>query len=128
MITELFADQGLIPLYAVCVARAGIYTAETLTQSAQFEGLRVRAPNINTQRFVDYLSGSPHRNRRNRIFTSFSALGRVDAMITSSSTGSSMAAWDYVTDYTNAEPVTPKNIIFMSQRSFDGLDKRLRTR
>ena len=122
MITELFADQGLIPLYAVAWPAQGIYTAEALTDPAQFEGLRVRAPNINTQRFVDYLSGSPTETEESDIPTAFST-GRVDAMITSSSTGSSMAAWDYVTDYTNANLWLPKNIIFMSQRSFDGLDE-----
>lgn len=34
-----------------------------------------------------------------------------------------MAAWDYVTDYTDANLWLPKNIVFISQRSFDGLDE-----
>jgi TRAP-type C4-dicarboxylate transport system substrate-binding protein len=34
-----------------------------------------------------------------------------------------MAAWDYVTDYTDANLWLPKNIVFMSQRSFDELDE-----
>lgn len=122
MITELFAYEGLIPLYAVAWPAQGIYTAEALTDPAQFEGLRVRAPNINTQRFVDNLGGSPTETEESDIPTAFST-GRVDAMITSSSTGSSMAAWDYVTDYTNANLWLPKNIVFINQRSFDGLDE-----
>lgn len=99
-----------------------IYTAEPLTDPEQFEGLRVRAPNINTQRFVDNLGGSPTETEESDIPTAFST-GRVDAMITSSSTGNSMAAWDYVTDYTDANLWLPKNIVFISQRSFDGLDE-----
>lgn len=122
MITELFAYEGLIPLYAVAWPAQGIYTAEPLTDPEQFEGLRVRAPNINTQRFVDNLGGSPTETEESDIPTAFST-GRVDAMITSSSTGNSMAAWDYVTDYTNANLWLPKNIVFISQRSFDGLDE-----
>lgn len=122
MITELFAYEGLIPLYAVAWPAQGIYTAEPLTDPAQFEGLRVRAPNINTQRFVNNLGGSPTETEESDIPTAFST-GRVDAMITSSSTGNSMAAWDYVSDYTNANLWLPKNIVFISQRSFDRLDE-----
>lgn len=122
MITNLFADEGLIPLYAVAWPAQGIYTSEPLSDPEQFEGLRVRAPNINTQRFVDNLGGSPTETEESDIPTAFST-GRVDAMITSSSTGNSMAAWDYVTDYTDANLWLPKNIVFISQRSFDGLDE-----
>ncbi|MFB9868851.1 TRAP transporter substrate-binding protein [Vreelandella sulfidaeris] len=121
MITELFAYEGLIPLYAVAWPAQGIYTAEPLTDPAQFEGLRVRAPNINTQRFVDNLGGSPTETEESDIPTAFST-GRVDAMITSSSTGNSMAAWDYVNHYTDANLWLPKNIVFISQKSFDRLD------
>ncbi|UYF99612.1 TRAP transporter substrate-binding protein [Halomonas sp. GD1P12] len=122
MITELFAEEGLIPLYAVAWPSQGIYTSEPLTDPAQFEGLRVRAPNINTQRFVSNLGGSPTETEESDIPTAFST-GRVDAMITSSSTGNAMTAWDYVSDYTDANLWLPKNIVFISQRSFDRLDE-----
>ncbi|RUR35424.1 TRAP transporter substrate-binding protein [Vreelandella populi] len=122
MITELFAQEGLIPLYAVAWPAQGIYTAQELTDPAQFEGLRVRAPNINTQRFVNNLGGSPTETEESDIPTAFST-GRVDAMITSSSTGNSMTAWDYVSYYTDANLWLPKNIVFISQRSFDRLDE-----
>jgi len=122
MITDLFAYEGLIPLYVVAWPAQGIYTAQPLTNPAQFEGLRVRAPNINTQRFIDNLGGSPTETEMSDIPTAFST-GRVDAMITSSSAGGSMAAWDYVSDYTNANLWLPKNIVFISKRSFDGLDE-----
>ncbi|MFG6667619.1 TRAP transporter substrate-binding protein [Halomonas sp. HNIBRBA4712] len=122
MITELFAAEGLIPLYAVAWPAQGIYTAEPLTDPAQFEGLRVRAPNINTQRFVTLMGGSPTETEESDIPTAFST-GRVDAMITSSSTGNAMTAWDYVSAYTDANLWLPKNIVFISQRSFDRLDE-----
>ncbi len=122
MIAELFAYEGMVPLYAVALPAQGIYTSAPLTDPDQFDGLRVRAPNINTQRFVDNLGGSPTETEESDIPTAFST-GRVDAMITSSSTGNSMAAWDYVTDYTDANLWLAKNIVFMSQRSFDRLDE-----
>ena len=115
MITELMAKEGLIPLYAVAWPAQGIYTAEALTDPDQFEGLRVRAPNINTQRFIDNLGGSPTETEESDIPTAFST-GRVDAMITSSSTGKSMAAWDYVADYTNANLWLPQNTMAIITR------------
>ncbi|QOR38792.1 TRAP transporter substrate-binding protein [Billgrantia diversa] len=122
VIEELFANQGLKPLYAVAWPAQGIYTDFELTDPGQFEGLRVRAPNINTQRFVDYLGGSPTETEEADIPTAFST-GRVDAMITSSSTGNSMTAWDYVSHYTDANLWLPKNIVFINQRAFDRLDE-----
>lgn len=122
VIDELFANQGLKPLYAVAWPAQGIYTGFELNDPEQFEGLRVRAPNINTQRFVDNLGGSPTETEESDIPTAFST-GRVDAMITSSSTGNAMTAWDYVSHYTDANLWLPKNIVFINQRAFDRLDE-----
>lgn len=121
VITELFANQGMMPLYAVAWPAQGIYTGFELNDPAQFDGLRVRAPNINTQRFTNYLGGNPTETEESDIPTAFST-GRVDAMITSSSTGNAMTAWDYVSHYTDANLWLPKNIIFVNQRAFERLD------
>jgi len=121
IITELFAKEGLMPLYAVPWPAQGIYTDFELTDASQFEGLRVRAPNINTQRFVENLGGIPTQTEEADIPTAFST-GRVDAMITSVSTGNSMSAWDYVSHYNDANLWLPKNIVFVNKRAFDRLD------
>ncbi|MDX5376996.1 MAG: TRAP transporter substrate-binding protein [Halomonas sp.] len=122
IISELFANQGMMPLYAVAWPAQGIYTDFELNDPEQFKGLRVRAPNINTQRFVDNLGGSPTETEESDIPTAFST-GRVDAMITSSSTGNAMTAWDYVSHYTDANLWLHKNIVFVNQRAFDRLDE-----
>ncbi len=122
IISELFANQGMMPLYAVAWPSQGIYTDFELNDPEQFEGLRVRAPNINTQRFVNYLGGNPTETEESDIPTAFST-GRVDAMITSTSTGNAMTAWDYVSHYTDANLWLPKNIVFINQRAFDRLDE-----
>ncbi|MFN2332033.1 MAG: TRAP transporter substrate-binding protein [Halomonas sp.] len=121
MIEELFAAEGLMPLYAVTWPAQGLYTREEITDPEQFEGLRVRAPNINTQRFVQNLGGSPTETEESDIPTAFST-GRVDAMITSSATGNAMTAWDYLSWYTDANLWLPKNLVFINQRAFDRLD------
>ncbi|ABE58383.1 TRAP transporter substrate-binding protein [Chromohalobacter israelensis] len=121
IITQMFAEEGLMPLYAVPWPAQGIYTDFELTDASQFEGLRVRAPNINTQRFVENLGGLPTETEEADIPTAFST-GRVDAMITSVSTGNSMSAWDYVSHYSDANLWLPKNIVFVNKRDFDRLD------
>ncbi|RDB43030.1 C4-dicarboxylate ABC transporter substrate-binding protein [Halomonas sp. DQ26W] len=122
IISEQFASQGMMPLYAVAWPSQGIYTDFELNDPERFEGLRVRAPNINTQRFVDNLGGNPTETEESDIPTAFST-GRVDAMITSTSTGNAMTAWDYVSHYTDANLWLPKNIVFINQRAFDRLDE-----
>ncbi|WP_290797394.1 TRAP transporter substrate-binding protein [Halomonas sp.] len=122
MIGEIFAAEGLMPLYAVAWPAQGLYTRTEITDPEQFEGLRVRAPNINTQRFVQNLGGSPTETEESDIPTAFST-GRVDAMITSSATGNAMTAWDYVSWYTDANLWLPKNLVFINQRAFDRLDE-----
>jgi len=123
IITQMFAKEGLMPLYAVPWPAQGIYTDFKLTDASQFKGLRVRAPNINTQRFIENLGGLPTETEEADIPTAFST-GRVDAMITSVSTGESMAAWDYVSNYTDAQLWLPKNIVFVNKRAFDRLDDK----
>lgn len=122
IITEMFAKEGLMPLYSVAWPSQGIYTDFELTDASQFEGLRVRAPNTNTQRFVENLGGNPTETEEADIPTAFST-GRVDAMITSVSTGNSMSAWDYVSHFSDANLWLPKNIVFVNKRAFDRLDE-----
>lgn len=117
----LFDDQGLMPLYAVPWPSQGIYTDFELNDPAQFQGLRVRAPNINTQRLTENLGGLPTETEESDIPTAFST-GRVDAMITSVSTGESMAAWDYVSHFSDANLWIPKNIVFVNRQAFENLD------
>nr|WP_300309992.1 TRAP transporter substrate-binding protein [Halomonas sp.] len=121
VIEELFAEQGLKPLYAVPWPSQGIYTDIELNDPAQFKGLRVRAPNINTQRLTENLGGLPTETEESDIPTAFST-GRVDAMITSVSTGKSMSAWDYVSHFSDANLWIPKNIIFVNLKAFERLD------
>nr|WP_217635497.1 TRAP transporter substrate-binding protein [Aidingimonas halophila] len=122
VINDLFAEEGLMPLYAVAWPAQGIYTDFELTDPDEFDGLRVRAPNINTQRFIENLGGSPTETEESDIPNAFST-GRVDAMITSSSTGNAMTAWDYVSHYTDANLWLPKNIVFISRDAYQQLDE-----
>ncbi|MEQ9257788.1 MAG: C4-dicarboxylate ABC transporter substrate-binding protein, partial [Roseovarius sp.] len=49
--------------------------------------------------------------------------GRVEAMITSPSTGVNSKAWDFLTHYTDIQAWVPKNIVVVNKRSFMRLDE-----
>jgi TRAP-type transport system periplasmic protein len=49
--------------------------------------------------------------------------GRVDAMITSPSTGANSKAWDFVKYYYDAQAWLPKNVIVINKRAFRRLTK-----
>ena len=51
------------------------------------------------------------------------ATGRVDAMITSPSTGANTKAWDFVKHYYHAQAWLPKNIVVVNKKAFRKLDK-----
>ena len=52
--------------------------------------------------------------------TAFST-GRVDAMITSPSTGANSKAWDFVSHYHDTQAWLPKNMVFVNKAAFDAL-------
>jgi len=51
------------------------------------------------------------------------ATGRVEAMITSPSTGANSKAWDFIDYYTDIQAWLPKNIVVVNKRAFRKLDE-----
>jgi TRAP-type C4-dicarboxylate transport system substrate-binding protein len=51
------------------------------------------------------------------------ATGAMQAMITSSATGTSTKAWEFVKNYYKANAWNPKNVIVVNQRAFSRLPK-----
>jgi len=49
--------------------------------------------------------------------------GRVEAMITSPSTGVNSKAWDFLSHYTDIQAWIPKNIVVVNKRAFRRLDE-----
>jgi len=51
------------------------------------------------------------------------ATGTVHAMITSSATGTSTKAWEFVKNYTKTNAWNPKNVVVVNERAFGRLPK-----
>lgn len=121
VITELLADQGLLPLFSVPWPAQGLYTNGEITSVEDLNGLRFRAYNAALEEFATLAGAAPVQVEASNIPQAFST-GQVDAMITSPSTGVNSTAWDFVTHYSPINAWVPKNIVVVNQRVFDRLD------
>ncbi|CRK76455.1 TRAP transporter substrate-binding protein [Nereida ignava] len=121
VITELLAEQGLIPLFSVPWPAQGLYTNGEIATIDDLNGLRFRAYNAALEEFATLAGAAPVQIEASNIPQAF-ATGQVEAMITSPSTGVNSTAWDFVTHYTPINAWVPKNIVVVNQRMFDGLD------
>lgn len=126
VITELLAEQGLMPLFSVPWPAQGLYTNGEIETVEDLNGLRFRAYNAALEEFATLAGAAPVQIEASDIPQAF-ATGQVAAMITSPSTGMNSTAWDFVTHYTPINAWVPKNIVVVNQRMFDGLDADTQT-
>jgi TRAP-type C4-dicarboxylate transport system substrate-binding protein len=119
-VEEKLAAQGLTVLYAVPWPGQSLYLREEVTDPAQMEGLSFRAYNVATERLAELLGANPTQVEEGDIPTAFST-GRVEAMITSPSTGANAKAWDFVSHYIDTQAWLPKNIVLVNTDAFNAL-------
>jgi TRAP-type C4-dicarboxylate transport system substrate-binding protein len=125
-VEEKLAAEGLTVLYAVPWPGQSLYLREEVTDPAQMEGLSFRAYNVATERLAELLGANPTQVEEGDIPTAFST-GRVEAMITSPSTGANAQAWDFVSYYIDTQAWLPKNIILVNTTAFNGLSDEMQT-
>lgn len=126
VVEEKLAEQGLTLLYAVPWPGQSLYTREEVESTADLEGEAFRAYNTATERLAQLMGAVPTQIETGDIPTAFST-GRVDAMITSPSTGVSSQAWDFVSVYTDLQAWLPKNMIIVNTRAFEALPDEVQT-
>ena len=121
-IKQLLEKQGLMVLYAVPWPPQGLYAKRALPTAAELAGLKFRAYNAATERLAQLTNAVPTQVEVADLAQAFST-GRVDAMVTSPSTGYNTKAWDYLSHYYDVQAWLPKNIVVMNKRAFMRLDK-----
>lgn len=117
---EALAEQGLTLLYAVPWPGQGLYTAEPVEEVAALEGASMRAYNAATERLAQLMGAVPTQVETGDIPTAF-ATGRVEAMVTSPSTGVSSQAWDFTSHFTDTQAWLPKNAVVVQTEALDAL-------
>lgn len=123
IVTALLEKQGLIPLFSVPWPPQGLYTKKAINRVEDLKGIKFRAYNATLELFAKKIGAAPTQVEVPDIPQAF-ATGRVEAMITSPSTGANSKAWDFVTHYTDIQAWLPKNIVVVSKKAFRKLDQK----
>ncbi len=114
--------EGIMVLYAVPWPPQGLYAKNELKSGADMKGLKFRAYNVATEKLAKYAGAVPTQVEVPDIPQAFST-GRVEAMVTSPSTGANSKAWDFVKHYHDVQGWLPKNIVIVNKKAFRALDK-----
>jgi TRAP-type C4-dicarboxylate transport system substrate-binding protein len=114
--------RGMRLLYSVAWPGQGIYTKEPLKSVDDLKGTKFRTYSPLTARLAELLGASPTVIQVPEVPQMF-ATGAVQAMITSSATGTSTKAWEFVKNYYKTSAMHPKNAVVVNQRAFARLPK-----
>ena len=114
------ASENLMLLYSVPWPPQGLYTRKEIKTVEDLSGLKFRTYNAATSRLAQLVKAVPTQIEVPDIPTAF-ATGRVEAMVTSPSTGGDSKAWDFLTHYHDLRGWQPRNIVFVNKDAFDKL-------
>ena len=124
-VTEaLLARQNITILFAVPWPPQGIYADGEVTTLDDMSGLKFRTYNAATERLAQLAGAVPTQVEVPDISQAF-ATGRVEAMITSPSTGVNIKAWDFLTHYYDTQAWLPKNVTVVNVDAFEALSPEL---
>ena len=121
VVEKLFDKQGLMVLFSVPWPGQSLYTKKPINKVEDLKGLKFRTYNPTLDKFARLVGAAPTQVQVPDIPQAF-ATGRVEAMITSPSTGANSKAWDFVSIYTNIQAWVPKNVVVMNKKAFRRLD------
>lgn len=114
--------RGLRLLYAVAWPGQGLYTKDPLKSAADMKGQKMRTYSPLTSRLAELLGASGVQVQVTDVPQMF-ATGAMQAMVTSSATGTSTKAWEFVKNYTRTNAWNPKNVVVANERGFSRLPK-----
>lgn len=122
IVAKKLDEKGAVLLYVIAWPGQNFYTKAPFENLDYFKGKKMRAYNVLTTQIAKALDASPVTVEASDVAQAFST-GQIEAMITSPITGVSTQAWDYVKNYTEVNAWLPKNMIFVSKRVWNKLDK-----
>src|SRR4051812_80980 len=116
--------RGLKLLYAVAWPGQGFYTKEPLKTVADLKGAKMRTYSPLTSRLAELLGATSVQVQVTDVPQMF-ATGAMNTMVTSSATGTSTKAWEFVKNYYKTNAWNPKNVVVVNQRAFSSLPKNV---
>ena len=116
------AKQGIKVLYSVPWPPQGIFSAKPVASAADLKGAKWRAYNPNTSRIAELVGAQPVTIQAAELSQAL-ATGAVTAFMTSGATGYDSKVWEQVKFFYDTQAWLPKNLVIVSQKAFDALDK-----
>ncbi len=123
LVSKMLDKEGLMPLFSVPWPPQNLYTKKPVNSVEDLKGLKFRAYNATQEKLAKALGAAPTSVEVPDIPQAF-ATGRVEAMLTSPSTGANSKSWDFIKYYNNVQAWLPKNIVVVNKRVFRKLDKK----
>ena len=121
--TEMrLGKQGIKVLYSVPWPPQGIFSAKPVSSAADLKGAKWRAYNPNTSRIAELVGAQPVTIQAAELSQAL-ATGAVSAFMTSGATGYDSKVWEQIKFFYDTQAWLPKNLIIVSQKAFDALDK-----
>ena len=114
--------RGLKLLYSVAWPGQGLYTKDPLRNSAELKGLKMRTYSPLTSRLAELVGATGIQVQVTDVPQMFST-GAMNAMVTSSATGTATKAWEFVKNYTRTNAWNPKNVVVVNERALGRLPK-----
>jgi TRAP-type C4-dicarboxylate transport system substrate-binding protein len=111
-------------LYSVAWPGQGLYTKDPVKTVGDLKGLKMRTYSPLTSRLAELLGANGVQVQVSDVPQMF-ATGAMNAMVTSSATGTATKAWEFVKNYTKTNAWNPKNVVVVNQRAFSGLPKNV---
>jgi TRAP-type transport system periplasmic protein len=119
------AQRGLQLLYAVPWPPQNLYARQPVNGIQGFKGLRMRTYNPASERIAELVGARPVPIQVVDLSRAI-ADERFDLMLTSSWTGVETRVWHRMQNYYKVNAWIPKNIVFISKKTFDGFEPALR--
>lgn len=119
-IDALLDKQGLMVLFSVPWPPQGVYAKKLIDKASDLKGIKFRAYNASTTRLAELSGAVPTQIEVADLAQAF-ATGRIEAMITSPSTGVSGKAWDYLSHFHHTQAWIPKNVVVINKKALSKL-------
>ena len=123
IINKLLDKQNLKILYAVAWPSQGFYTKKKINTVEDFKGLKFRAQTETVEKLARIMGMVPTQIELPETPQAFST-GRIEAIISSPTTGANMKIWDYVNYFYNVESCNPKNVVVINKKVWRKLDAK----
>ncbi|HEV7367628.1 TRAP transporter substrate-binding protein [Arenibaculum sp.] len=124
-VEKRLADQGMRLLYWVPWPPQGFYSPKPLETIDDLAGLKFRSYGPSAARLGE-LAGMQVTTVQAAELSQAFATGRVNAMISSGSTGYDSKLWEHVTHFYDVQAWLPKNMIIVNEQAWQGLDEATR--